>query len=121
MNLLSILKEKAQVAMSEFVPGLDHDLGIEEHYEAFMDQFVGRVFKEVTPWWDFCEEDLSVKNINELLEVNFMMWHDAERPNEPMPPCNVKELLRRYGVWTVRESHFYEFGAMFHEEWLKTA
>jgi hypothetical protein len=112
MNLLAHLKEKGRVAAAPFL--LDRDKSdAEELHEAFMDKFVGSLYKDTEPWWDFDEEDLRLKDYTELLQVNSDLWAATSKPDEPMPPRTVKELLRRYGVWRVRETHWTFFADLF--------
>ena len=112
MNLLAHLKEKARVAAAPFL--LDRETSdAEELHEAFVNKFVGSLYCDADPWWDFDEEDLRMKDYNELLQVNADLWASVSKLEEPMPPSSVKELLRRYGVWRVRETHWEFFADMF--------
>jgi hypothetical protein len=115
--LLNALKTKTQVAMTNYLSKVDRNTDQDTHYEAFMDEFVGSMYNDAEPWWDFAEDDLKAKDINDLLRADADLWQKASRLNEPLPPTSVKELLRRYGVWAFREGYRKEFGAMFEAVW----
>jgi len=108
--MFNVLKAKAQVAMTHFSK-VDRDA--DEPYDEFMDEFVGSLYTEAEPWWDFDEDDLKAKDINELLRAFADLWQKTSRLNEPLPPTSVKELLRLYGVWAFREGYRKEFSDMF--------
>jgi hypothetical protein len=78
---------------------------------------VGSLYTEAEPWWDFAEDDLKAKDINELLRAFADLWQKTSRLNEPLPPTSVKELLRLYGVWVFRHGYSKEFSEMFEAVW----
>jgi hypothetical protein len=111
--LLNHLKERGRAAASRYLEVDRETSDSEKLLEGFMEEFVGSLYKDAEPWWDLNEEDLRVKDYNELLQVNAKLWGSVSKQDEPMPPCTVKELLRRYGVWRVRESHWEFFADLF--------
>ena len=114
--LFNVLKTKAQIAMTQFLEGVNRETDVDTHFEDFMNDFVGTLYTETYPWWDFSEDDLSVKDINELLLANADLWEKSSE-KKPWSPTSVKELLRRYGIWAFREGHQKEFGSMFLQGW----
>jgi hypothetical protein len=49
-------------------------------------------FRDNEEWWNFDESELSIKNINELLETEAEYRHTTDEPR-----TTVKQLLQRYG------------------------
>jgi hypothetical protein len=116
--LSNALKTKAQVAMTNFLSKVDRCIeDVDTQYEEFVNEFVGSMYNEAEPWWDFNEDDLRSKDFNELLRADADLWQKASRLNEPLPSTSVKELLRRYGVWAFQTGHQKELALMFDQVW----
>jgi len=102
------LKEIVYRQMDEMFEVIVHDL-LHFHSAEYADQdFVEDYYRDEwtvrfdseEEWWDFIhEEDLTIRNMNELLAIPVEMEDEYGRPDI----STVDKLLRLYGYWTSKQ------------------
>jgi hypothetical protein len=92
------LKGAVEDKMKEIVEGIlenRQDLKNEDPEQVF-DTYFEEMFNSYGDWWDFNQSDLTIKNINELLESYENLRNEV---GELEGGLNVTYLLKLYGVW----------------------
>jgi hypothetical protein len=110
MYLDSSLSTNAKQSMEEFLDEIgNNNHNADDKFDEWVEEFTNTS----SQWWDFNESDLTINNINILLQTSakVVVEYEAEQPED------VDTLLRRYGLWQVQYEQRDYFKQMWEETW----
>lgn len=110
MYLDRSLSDNAKQSIEEFLDEIgNNNHNADDKFDEWVEEFTDTP----TPWWDFPEGDLTINNINILLQTSakFVEEFGAGQPD------NVDTLLRRYGLWEVQYEQRDHFKQMWDDAW----